>query len=172
MTDLIKYTYESDIGPIYLVQDNKGLVMSHWEEPGFHIPMAYSLGRYRILSQAVSELNGYFSGRRTEFTVPLSFDRINSKFKLDVLSSISKIKYNETSTYSEIATAIGNEKSARAVGNAANKNPLCIFIPCHRVITSSGRSGGFSGGCEIKKKLLGLERDTEIQNTINILLNA
>ena len=71
---------------------------------------------------------------------------------------MQEIPYGETKTYSEIAAALGNVNKARAVGGAANKNPLPIVIPCHRMIGSSGRLTGFAGGLEVKKYLLELEQ--------------
>ena len=69
-----------------------------------------------------------------------------------------KIPYGETRTYKEIARNIGNEKAARAVGMANNRNPLHIIIPCHRVIGADGSLTGYAGGIRIKEELLKLER--------------
>ena len=68
-----------------------------------------------------------------------------------------KIPYGETRSYLDIAKAIGNKKALRAVGNANSKNPIAIFVPCHRVIGRDGSLKGFVGGIEAKKTLLKLE---------------
>ena len=89
------------------------------------------------------------------FDFPL--EAIGTKFQERVWSEVKKIPYGETKTYKEIATLIGNENSSRAVGNANNKNPLLIVIPCHRVTRSDSKTGGYSLGTSIKAKLLNLE---------------
>ena len=71
---------------------------------------------------------------------------------------MQNIKYGSVATYGEIAKRIGNPKACRAVGNACNKNPLLLVIPCHRIIASNNKIGGFAGGEEIKKYLLNLEK--------------
>ena len=80
-------------------------------------------------------------------------------FQILVWREIEKIPYGETRTYKELALAIGRPKSARAVANACGKNPYAPTIPCHRVIRSDGKLGGYSGkgGINTKKKLLKLE---------------
>ena len=82
-----------------------------------------------------------------------------TKFQLIVWEEISKIPYGETRTYKDIAIAIGKPNSSRAVANACGKNPYPVVIPCHRVIRSDGKIGGYSGvdGEKKKKELLRLE---------------
>ena len=82
-----------------------------------------------------------------------------TKFQLIVWEEISKIPYGETSTYKDLAIAIGKPNSSRAVANACGKNPYPVVIPCHRVIRSDGKIGGYSGvgGEKKKKELLRLE---------------
>ena len=84
-----------------------------------------------------------------------------TNFQIQVWSEISKIPYGKTKTYKEIAISIGKPNSARAVANACGKNPYPITIPCHRVIRSDGKMGGYSGegGIETKKKLLKQEQE-------------
>ena len=82
-----------------------------------------------------------------------------TKFQLIVWKEISKIPYGETRTYKDLAIAIGKPNSSRAVANACGKNPYPVVIPCHRVIRSDGKIGGYSGvdGEKKKKELLRLE---------------
>ena len=84
---------------------------------------------------------------------------INSNFKKLVFEKIDKIPYGETKSYKEIAIAIGKPNSYRAVANACAKNPLPIIRPCHRVIRSDGKIGGYSvkGGTVLKRALLKCE---------------
>ena len=79
-----------------------------------------------------------------------------TKFEIKVWNSISKIPRGEVRTYKELAIQINRPKSARAVANACGKNPYPVKIPCHRVIRSDGKIGGYSGkgGTKTKKKLL------------------
>ena len=82
-----------------------------------------------------------------------------TKFQRTVWKEISKIPFGETRTYKELAIAIGKPNSSRAVANACGKNPYPVIIPCHRVIRSDGKLGGYSGvgGVKKKKELLKLE---------------
>tara|TARA_B100000902_G_scaffold84002_1_gene88524 strand:- start:68 stop:346 length:279 start_codon:yes stop_codon:yes gene_type:complete len=79
-----------------------------------------------------------------------------TEFQIKVWEEISKIPYGETRTYKDLAIAIGNPKSSRAVANACGKNPYPPTIPCHRVIRTDGKLGGYSGkgGVITKKRLL------------------
>jgi len=79
-----------------------------------------------------------------------------TEFQMAVWSELKKIPQGQTRTYGQIATAIGRPKAARAVGSACGKNPVPVFIPCHRAVASNGL-GGFSGGLPWKKLLLELE---------------
>ena len=108
-----------------------------------------------LLDRAQRELEEYFAGRRRAFSVPLSI--VGTPFQKKVWRALCGIPYGETRTYGEIAAMTGNEKAARAVGMANNKNPLPMFIPCHRVIGAGGALTGYAGGLEIKKILLGIE---------------
>ena len=98
----------------------------------------------------------YFSGKRQEFDLP--YFATGTPFQLMVWEELLKIPYGETRSYWELAEAIGKPKAARAVGNALNANAVAIIIPCHRVIASGGKLGGFGGGTELKRQLLELEK--------------
>ena len=93
---------------------------------------------------------------RTKFSIPIEL--IGTEFQKKVWSSLKSIPYGKVNTYKQIAIKIGNEKASRAVGNACNKNPLLLLIPCHRVIGSNGSLTGFALGLEIKEQLLELEK--------------
>jgi len=109
-----------------------------------------------LLRRAKAQLEEYFQGERKTFDLPLCPQ--GTVFQQAVWSVMREIPFGETKSYSEIATALGNVNKARAVGGAANKNPLPLVIPCHRVIGSSGRLTGFSGGLNLKQLLLDLEK--------------
>ena len=112
-----------------------------------------------LLKKAKKQLEEYFEGKRKKFDLAL---RLNgTSFQNKVWKALLNIPYAKTCSYKDIAKNIGNENASRAVGNANNKNPLPIFIPCHRVIGSNGKLIGYAGGLDIKIKLLELERENK-----------
>jgi methylated-DNA-[protein]-cysteine S-methyltransferase len=108
-----------------------------------------------VLKEAIKQLDEYFNGTRKSFDLPLRPK--GTLFMQSVYKALLKIPYGRTASYKDIAMAIGNEKACRAVGNANNKNPIAIIIPCHRVIGQNGKLVGYAGGLEIKQALLSLE---------------
>ena len=105
----------------------------------------------------IDELNSYFNGETREFTVPLDYRDTGTAFQVSVWETLRSIPYGTTITYGELAQRIGNPKAARAVGLANNRNPLAIFIPCHRVLGANGSLIGYAGGLPFKRGLLELE---------------
>lgn len=117
-----------------------------------------TVGETPLLLQAVKELDEYFSGRRKAFTVPLA--PRGTPFQQKCWAALLTIPYGETRTYGQQAELMGNPKACRAVGMGNNRNPLPIFIPCHRVVGANGALTGYAGGLDIKEKLLQIERMT------------
>ena len=114
-----------------------------------------SKGR-NILLQAELQLHEYFHGKRHDFTVPVAPS--GTVFQRSVWNALqSMIPYGSTASYSDVAIAIHNPKAVRAVGMANNKNPICVIIPCHRVIGKDGTMVGYGAGLDMKLKLLKLE---------------
>jgi methylated-DNA-[protein]-cysteine S-methyltransferase len=109
-----------------------------------------------LLDHTVSLLQRYFDGEEVLFDLPLDL-RYYTPFQRHVWRAAASIPFGETRSYRWIAGRIRKPRAARAVGQAVGANPVPVIIPCHRVITSSGTLGGFSGGLEMKKKLLRLE---------------
>ena len=105
---------------------------------------------------AAGQLLEYFDGRRRSFELPLH--PAGTPFQQAVWLAISQIPYGETATYGQIAAMLGNLKASRAVGQAANRNPLWILIPCHRVIGKDRNLTGYAGGISVKQALLELEQ--------------
>lgn len=112
-------------------------------------------GESELLKRAKSQMSEYLTGDRKKFDLPLS--PRGRAFQQSVWRELRQIPYGETRSYGEIAKAIGNPKSCRAVGFANHNNPLMIVIPCHRVIGADGRLTGYAGGLDVKEKLLALE---------------
>ncbi|MCM1251055.1 MAG: methylated-DNA--[protein]-cysteine S-methyltransferase, partial [Alistipes sp.] len=108
-----------------------------------------------LLRRAVQELQEYFDGVRRSFDLPLA--PAGTPFQQQVWSALLEIPYGETRTYGEIAARIGRPKACRAVGMANNRNPIAIFVPCHRVVGASGALVGYAAGLSVKEFLLRLE---------------
>jgi methylated-DNA-[protein]-cysteine S-methyltransferase len=102
-------------------------------------------------------LQDYYSGKQAVFTDTLDFSDATA-FQKQVWEATRLIHYGETRSYGWLSRQIGKPLAARAVGQALNKNPFLIVVPCHRVITSDGELGGFGGGLNMKKALLELEK--------------
>lgn len=108
------------------------------------------------LNTVSRQLKEYLQGRRKRFNVKLDL-RDKTSFSRRVLLKTSKIPCGQTVTYGELARSCGCPGGARAVGQVMAKNPLPIIIPCHRVLASDGKLGGYSGGLKYKRILLSLE---------------
>ncbi len=105
-----------------------------------------------IFKEVLDQFDEYFAGQRQTFTFAYSFQ--GTTFQKAVWKELEKIPYGAYSSYQAIANAIGKPKAVRAVGTAVGSNPLSIVIPCHRVLTSSIKLGGYAGGIKSKTYLL------------------
>ena len=118
-----------------------------------------------ITNKTVSQLDEYFSGTRQAFDLPLS--PVGTPFQQKVWHALNDVSFGTTKTYSSIAKQIDNPLSVRAVGAANGKNPICIIIPCHRIIGANGTLTGYAGGLWRKEELLKLEgRSSNIQTKL------
>jgi methylated-DNA-[protein]-cysteine S-methyltransferase len=152
-------TMPSPVGELTLIASQSGLCAILWENDDpdrVRLQPLTEDAHNAILVQAEQELNEYFAGRRTVFSVPLSF--IGTDFQKRVWNALLTIPYGSTRSYADIAAQLGNPKAARAVGAANGRNPISIMAPCHRVIGASGSLTGFAGGLKAKALLLDLER--------------
>ena len=109
------------------------------------------------LTREARELENYFSGRIKRFGLPLDMRLVTSQFQQRVLEATADIPFGEVASYSDIAQRIGQPAARRAVGGALGRNPVAIVVPCHRVIASDGSIGGYTGGLDIKRKLMQIE---------------
>ena len=141
------------IGTLALMDDGTGLSRVFLCQSGSDRPAPQ--GETELTRWAAAELDEYFSGRRTAFTVPLS--PRGTPFQLAVWAALRAIPFGQTRTYGEIAAGVGRPKAARAVGMANHHNPLLIFTPCHRVVGRGGSLTGFACGLAVKRALLALE---------------
>lgn len=106
----------------------------------------------KALTPAVTQLKAYFEGRLREFD--LLFDLQGTQFQEQVWAQVARIPYGRTTTYRDIAAALGDVRKTRAVGSANAANPVVIIIPCHRIIGMNGFLTGYIGGLERKAALL------------------
>ena len=111
---------------------------------------------YKEVEKYFCQLNEYFQKDRKKFVFTVKY--YGTDFQKRVWHELSLLKYGETISYKDMAKRLGNEKSSRAVASAIAKNPLLIFVPCHRVIGKNGSLCGYSGGIDLKAKLLNLEK--------------
>ncbi|MDR1432231.1 MAG: methylated-DNA--[protein]-cysteine S-methyltransferase, partial [Propionibacteriaceae bacterium] len=105
-----------------------------------------------VLDEAIGQLDEYFNAARREFDLPIS--PRGTAFQRSVWDALRRIGYGRTASYAAIAAQVGSPKAARAVGQANNRNPIPVVIPCHRVIGSGGSLVGFRGGVDAKRWLL------------------
>jgi methylated-DNA-[protein]-cysteine S-methyltransferase len=112
--------------------------------------------QHPILCLAAKQLQEYFAGEREAFSVPLRL--AGTDFQQRIWREIARIPYGQTLTYSEIAKRAGAPHAIRAAGTSTGRNPAAIFVPCHRVVGKNGSLGGFGGGLDRKRFLLGLEQ--------------
>jgi methylated-DNA-[protein]-cysteine S-methyltransferase len=149
------FFYQTDIGEIAIAEENNTITHLYFHRG--NIPKNAGIHETEILKEAGKQLQEYMAGERKEFTLPLA--PAGTEFMIRVWKSLCLIPYGETRSYKEIAESIGNKKASRAVGLANNRNPIPIFIPCHRVIGANGKLVGYEGGLHIKSFLLKLEME-------------
>ncbi len=143
-------TFETPIGGVKLYEERGALVRL-----SLRCPLEENLGENALLLEGKRQLLAYFSGELRQFDLP--FHPVGTPFQQSVWHALQTIPYGETRSYGQIGAQIGNPRGARAVGMANNKNPLPIFIPCHRVVGASGKLVGYAGGLDVKEMLLQME---------------
>jgi methylated-DNA-[protein]-cysteine S-methyltransferase len=148
---------DSPIGELTLVAADgvlAGLYFpGHWYMPA---PGVFGARSERGFERAEAQLAEYFAGERTDFE--LETRTSGDEFQRRVWKLIDRIPYGETTTYGEMAAALGADPTlARKVGGAVGRNPLSIIVPCHRVVGKDGKLTGYAGGLERKRQLLELE---------------
>jgi methylated-DNA-[protein]-cysteine S-methyltransferase len=152
---------DSPIGPLTLVRDDDGLTglcyPGHWTRPdqatfGPRVEPSDDHG----FDEVIAQLREYFAGERREFDLPLN--PLGSERARRLWQLLAEIPYGRTTTYGALARRIGGGISPRAIGGFVGHNPLSIFIPCHRVVGSSGKLTGYAGGLDRKQRLLELEK--------------
>jgi methylated-DNA-[protein]-cysteine S-methyltransferase len=152
---MISTIYESPVGKLTLISDGAALTHLEFENPRYAYAPAPA-GKDKILDQARRELDAYFMGKLTLFSVPVALR--GTPFQRRCWAALQHIPYGVTRSYGQQAVAIGAPKAVRAVGLANGRNPIAIVIPCHRVIGANGGLTGYGGGMQRKQFLLDLEQ--------------
>lgn len=163
---VIKVTrYDSPFGQMLVGTVGKAVCLCEWSDSYKSTRIYYSVSRRlgaRYIESGsptarllMNELDEYFAGLRTEFTLPLMM--AGTPFQCRVWEKLVEIPFGETISYAGLARRVGNPGAFRAVAQIVGANPISILVPCHRVIGSDGRLTGYAGGLEIKRRLLDLE---------------
>lgn len=148
--------YNSPIGVLEIVESDGFIVEINFVQEANCLEDSSS----EEIKKCKKELEEYFEGKRTDFTVKINFAK-GTDFQKSVWNALKKIPYGKTVSYKDIAEEIGNPKGFRAVGGANNKNPIAIIVPCHRVIGKNGSLTGYADGLSKKEYLLDIERKKE-----------
>ena len=151
--------HPSPLGPLTLVSSARGICGIYFhDQRSYHGPEDWQeVRQHALLEQTGAELDEYFAGRRSQFTVPLDLTVRGTAFQREVWQALLAIRYGTTSTYGHHAALLDRPRAMRAVGAAIGRNPVSIVVPCHRVIGHNGALTGYDGGLERKKYLLQLE---------------
>jgi methylated-DNA-[protein]-cysteine S-methyltransferase len=160
------FYYETKLGKLFIAEDGQGIAEVSIVKNAMSPDDKNTTGRKELTSceieetplirQAIRELMEYFDGKRKEFGI--SLNPKGTDFQKKVWEALRAIPYGETRSYKQIAEAVGNRNSSRAVGMANHNNPIMCIIPCHRVIGANGSLVGYAGGLDMKATLLSLEQ--------------
>ncbi|RLP67746.1 methylated-DNA--[protein]-cysteine S-methyltransferase [Mycetocola reblochoni] len=156
---------DTPLGGVLVAATERGLVRVAFDTEGTEQVLETLAARIgaRILfapgsfEETSRQLDQYFTGRRREFSLGLD-RRLSTGFRRTVQVALPELPYGTTVSYGRLAATVGNPRAVRAVGTACATNPLPIVVPCHRVIRSDGRLGGYVGGEQAKSRLIELER--------------
>lgn len=158
METLFYSRMSSPAGPLLIGASETALVILEFDrglsESVAGVPVRWEESRSRT-AETRTQLEEYFAGKQKQFTMPL--DLRGTEFRKRCWNELLRIPYGETRSYAEIARAVGSPAAFRAVGQANHYNPIAIVVPCHRVLASGKRLGGYGGGLPVKALLLKLE---------------
>jgi len=147
----------TSLGEVTVVREEGALTglyfPRHWPRPD---RTAFGPRDDAGFEEVARQLGEYLAGERTAFELPLKLSGSESDRR--VWDLVAGIPYGETTTYGEIARTIGTGTEPRDVGAAVGRNPLCIIVPCHRVVGVTGKLTGYAGGLDRKRALLEIER--------------
>ncbi|TWS94246.1 methylated-DNA--[protein]-cysteine S-methyltransferase [Streptococcus sp. sy018] len=166
---LKKKTIISPLGQLIIIADDKSLYTLTFSDSSNQSSLLEKIcrqtgaiieeGTNDMIEQVIIDLQAYFAGKSVSFNLPMTL--IGTSFQQTVWKLLSVIPYGETVSYKSLALQLGDVKKARAVANACRQNPILILIPCHRVIASNGKLGGYVAGLTKKMNLLNLEKEAQ-----------
>jgi methylated-DNA-[protein]-cysteine S-methyltransferase len=165
LLDVAYASVDSPLGPLVVAATPMGLVRISYTDLRGDDEVLGELARRvspRVLEAPARldpvrrELDEYFEGRRERFDVPIDWSHL-AGFTREVLRATANIAFGEVSTYAGVAAEAGSPRAVRAAGNALGANPMPVVVPCHRVLRTGGKLGGYTGGLEKKEFLLRLE---------------
>lgn len=148
------FFYQTSIGEIGIMEN--GAAITNLFFKGESVPQHAVIKETALLKEAGKQLMDYLAGKRKSFELPLAPE--GTEFQQNVWKALKEIPWGEIRSYGEVAKNIGQPKAYRAVGMANNKNPILIFIPCHRVVGANGKLVGYAAGLGVKEHLLKLEK--------------
>jgi len=157
-------TMETPIGTLTIGASTQGVAYIDWIGDGIEriadkLKLTPVETTSPLLAQCVTQLSEYFNGQRREFSLPLHL--AGTEFQMQAWEVLQQIPYGETISYREEAARLGKPTAYRAVAQANHNNPVCIVIPCHRVVNADGSLGGYAPGTDIKQQLLSMERSAK-----------
>lgn len=164
LLDVAYRTLDSPVGSLLVAATERGVVRLAYAVEDHEAVLQTLAARVsprllqapRRLDGVARELDEYFTGHRRRFDVALD-RRLSTGFRGAVLTRLDEIGYGRTASYAAVAALTGNPRAVRAVGSACATNPLPVLVPCHRVVRTDGGMGGYIGGLDAKRALLGLE---------------
>jgi AraC family transcriptional regulator of adaptative response/methylated-DNA-[protein]-cysteine methyltransferase len=151
---LVSSEIKTPIGHMIAIADEQSLHILEFTE---RVKSNHPSGSNKILDSIKHELNLYFSGQLKKFNTPLYLN--GTDFQKTVWQALIKIPFGETCSYGDLAKTINKPTAFRAAALANSKNKLAIIIPCHRVINSNGKLGGYASGVDRKAWLLEHEKN-------------
>lgn len=153
--------WPSPLGAMTLAATPRGL-SGVWFDGQRHGPDTSAWRRdpaHPVLLAAMRQLGEYFAGQRTDFELPLDL-QAGTPFQQQVWQALLRIAPGATTSYGSLSAAIGKPAAVRALGAAVGRNPVCIVVPCHRVLGADGSLTGYAGGLDRKTALLSIEGAT------------
>lgn len=169
ISQLFKQEFQTKLGDMLAITNNDSLLLLSFTDAPL---LAHKINKLtkngsvsimnsknHILIQLIKEVDNYFSGSLTKFTIPIELS--GTVFQNRVWKNLLQINYGTTQSYLDVAQNIDKPKSFRAVAQANAANNLLLVVPCHRVINNNGAISGYSANIDRKKYLLKLECDSK-----------
>jgi methylated-DNA-[protein]-cysteine S-methyltransferase len=142
----------SPLGDIVLTSSGKAITGLYTCEHSYFAQSQNGINNPEFFQEAIKQLDEYFQKKRIVFNLPLS--AIGTQFQQSVWEALNNIPYGTTTSYGEIAKLLNKPNASRAVGSANSKNPICIIVPCHRIVGANQKLTGYAGGIKTKQWLI------------------